>query len=146
MSLILKDRKLIEPFEKIFVAGHKGMVGSAIKRSLIKKGYTNLFCQSRKELNLLNFLEVENWFRKNSFNLYIQPFYINILFVFYKRLRIFLDTCFIYWFFYRSSPSSQQKCNSEKNKIERSTVSILQFCNVWKYLCYFRSLFSRFNN
>ena len=57
---------LISKTHKIFIAGHSGMVGSAIKRSLIKKGYTNLICPSRKELNLLNFLEVENWFRKNN--------------------------------------------------------------------------------
>ncbi len=57
---------LISKTYKIFIAGHSGMVGSAIKRSLIKKGYTNLICPSRKELNLLNFLEVENWFRKNN--------------------------------------------------------------------------------
>ena len=42
------------------------MVGSAIKRSFIKKGYTNLLCPSRKELNLLNYFEVENWFENNK--------------------------------------------------------------------------------
>ena len=51
---------------KIFIAGHSGMVGSAIKRSLIKKGYTNLLCPNRKDLNLLNYLEVENWFEINK--------------------------------------------------------------------------------
>ena len=35
------------------------MVGSAIKRILVKKGYKNLLCPSRKELNLLNFDKVE---------------------------------------------------------------------------------------
>ncbi len=57
---------LISKTYKIFIAGHSGMVGSAIKRTLIKKGYQNLLCPGRKELNLLNFLEVENWFRKNN--------------------------------------------------------------------------------
>ena len=57
---------LISKTHKIFIAGHSGMVGSAIKRSLIKKGYTKLICPSRKDLNLLNFIEVENWFRNNT--------------------------------------------------------------------------------
>ena len=57
---------LIEKTYKIFIAGHSGMVGSAIKRSLIKKGYNKLLCPSRKELNLLNFAEVEKWFKNNN--------------------------------------------------------------------------------
>ena len=56
---------LISKVSKIFIAGHNGMVGSAIKRSLHKKGYKNLLCTSREELNLLNFEEVTNWFNKN---------------------------------------------------------------------------------
>ena len=56
---------LISKESKIFIAGHKGMVGSAIKRSLLKKGYKNLLCISRNDLNLLNFEEVKNWFNKN---------------------------------------------------------------------------------
>ena len=57
---------LISKNYKIFIAGHSGMVGSSIKRSLIKKGYKNLLCPSRKDLNLLNFSDVENWFRSNN--------------------------------------------------------------------------------
>tara|TARA_R110000868_G_scaffold118059_2_gene313295 strand:- start:25348 stop:26298 length:951 start_codon:yes stop_codon:yes gene_type:complete len=37
---------------KIYIAGHKGMVGSAIWRALLAKGYTNLFGVSSKELDL----------------------------------------------------------------------------------------------
>ena len=44
--------------DKIFIAGHLGMVGSAIVRDLIKKGYNNLLTQTRKELDLLNQDEV----------------------------------------------------------------------------------------
>ena len=51
---------------KIFIAGHKGMVGSAIKRKLIKSGYTNLLCPDKADLNLLNFFEVEKWFKNNQ--------------------------------------------------------------------------------
>ena len=50
---------LIAKDYKIFIAGHTGMVGSAIRRSLVNKGYTKLLCPSRKDLNLLNFSEVE---------------------------------------------------------------------------------------
>ena len=56
--------------EKIFVAGGSGMVGSAIKRELIKCGYGNdqnrILSPPRSELNLLNYNEVENWFELNS--------------------------------------------------------------------------------
>ena len=51
---------------KIYIAGHRGMVGSAIWRSLESKGYTNLIGRSSKELDLKNqqqvlaFLESQN--------------------------------------------------------------------------------------
>ena len=38
--------------DKIFVAGHRGLVGSAIKRELEKKGYTNIVTRTHKELDL----------------------------------------------------------------------------------------------
>ena len=41
------------------------MVGGSIKKALIKKGYRNLLCPGRKDLDLLNFLDVENWFKEN---------------------------------------------------------------------------------
>ena len=56
---------LISKKSKIFIAGHNGMVGSAIKRALYQKGYTNLLYASRNDLNLLNFEEVKNWFNQN---------------------------------------------------------------------------------
>ena len=56
---------LISKNSKIFIAGQSGMVGSSIKRVLNKKGYCNLLCPSRKDLNLLNFNKVENWFKEN---------------------------------------------------------------------------------
>jgi GDP-L-fucose synthase len=39
---------------KIYIAGHNGMVGSAIWRTLTAKGYTNLIGASSKELDLRN--------------------------------------------------------------------------------------------
>ena len=62
---------LISKDYKIFIAGHSGMVGSAIKRTLINKGYKNLLCPSRKNLNLLNYSEVETWFKDNKPDLVI---------------------------------------------------------------------------
>ena len=44
----------IEKKNKIFIAGHKGMVGSAIYRVLKKKGFQNILYKSRKELDLLD--------------------------------------------------------------------------------------------
>ena len=47
---------------KIYVAGHNGMVGSAIWRSLIKKGYTNISGVRSNFLNLINQHEVNSFF------------------------------------------------------------------------------------
>jgi GDP-L-fucose synthase len=47
---------------KIFVAGHLGMVGSAIIRNLIKKGYVNLVTRSSAELDLCNQQAVNDFF------------------------------------------------------------------------------------
>lgn len=51
---------------KIYVAGHNGMVGSAICRELINKGYHNLIFKSSKELDLRNQQSVQNFFEKQS--------------------------------------------------------------------------------
>ncbi|MCX7909682.1 MAG: GDP-L-fucose synthase [Ignavibacteria bacterium] len=47
---------------KIFVAGAKGLVGSAITKKLLEKGYTNLLTPSRKELDLRRQKETEEFF------------------------------------------------------------------------------------
>jgi GDP-L-fucose synthase len=49
---------------RIFVAGHNGMVGSAIVRRLEQLGYTNIITMSKSKLNLLDQSEVDNFFRK----------------------------------------------------------------------------------
>ena len=60
---------LINKAERIFVAGANGMAGSAIVRSLKKNNYGSkefggeLLTPSRKELNLFNYSEVEEWFK-----------------------------------------------------------------------------------
>ena len=40
--------------DKIYIAGHRGMAGSAIKRKLEKKGYNNIVYRTRSELDLTN--------------------------------------------------------------------------------------------
>ena len=47
---------------KIYVAGHRGLVGSAIVKNLKSKGYTNIVYKTHKELDLTNQLEVEKFF------------------------------------------------------------------------------------
>ena len=52
--------------KKIFVAGHNGLVGSAIVNKLKLFGYKNIITISKKELNLINQQEVFNFLRKSS--------------------------------------------------------------------------------
>lgn len=47
---------------KIYVAGHKGMVGSAIVRLLLKQGYKNLITRDFEDLDLTRQIEVEEFF------------------------------------------------------------------------------------
>lgn len=47
---------------KIFISGHKGMVGSAITRKFLEEGFTNLILKTRQEVNLLNQNEVKTFF------------------------------------------------------------------------------------
>ena len=47
---------------KIYVAGHRGMVGSAIVRELKRKGYNNLVLRTHAELDLCRQDEVEQFF------------------------------------------------------------------------------------
>jgi len=48
--------------DKIYIAGHNGMVGSAIVRKLKSEGFNNLICRSSKELDLRNQQEVNTFF------------------------------------------------------------------------------------
>ncbi len=53
---------MMEKDAKIYVAGHRGLVGSAIWNNLTKKGYTNLVGRSHKELDLLDGVAVREFF------------------------------------------------------------------------------------
>jgi len=52
--------------DKIYVAGHRGMVGSAIVRKLKKEGYQNLLLRISKELDLRDQKAVEEFFKKEK--------------------------------------------------------------------------------
>ena len=49
--------------DKIYVAGHKGLVGSSLVRSLREQGYKNLVLKTRQELDLTHFYDVEKFFQ-----------------------------------------------------------------------------------
>ena len=50
--------------DKIYVAGHNGLVGSSIKRRLERDGYNNIICRSSSELDLRRQDAVEIFERK----------------------------------------------------------------------------------
>ena len=52
--------------DKIYVAGHRGLVGSAIVRNLQKKGYHNIVGRTHKELDLTNQTEVRKFFEEEK--------------------------------------------------------------------------------
>lgn len=56
----------MEKHSKIYVAGHRGLVGSAIVRDLEGKGYDNIIGRTHKELNLMNQEEVREFFKKEK--------------------------------------------------------------------------------
>jgi GDP-L-fucose synthase len=56
----------MEKKSKIYVAGHRGLVGSAITRALTAKGFTNLILKTHKELDLLDQKAVAMFFAKEK--------------------------------------------------------------------------------
>ena len=57
---------MISKNNKIFLAGHNGMAGSAILKKLKNTGYKNIICVSKKKLNLLDQKKVENFLKKKK--------------------------------------------------------------------------------
>lgn len=57
---------MMEQNAKIYVAGHRGMVGSAIVRKLKEKGYTNIIVRTHKELDLLSQDRVNRFFEEEK--------------------------------------------------------------------------------
>jgi GDP-L-fucose synthase len=56
----------MEKNSRIYVAGHNGLVGSAIVRNLHRKGYKNIIAKAHKELDLTNQSAVEDFFREET--------------------------------------------------------------------------------
>lgn len=56
----------MEKESKIYVAGHRGLVGSSLKRKLESKGYTNLIFRTHKELDLTNQQAVNEFFEQEK--------------------------------------------------------------------------------
>lgn len=56
----------MEKSDKIFIAGHRGMVGSAISRALAAAGYSNLLKRTREELDLTDTTAVAKFFQKEK--------------------------------------------------------------------------------
>jgi len=52
--------------DKIYIAGHRGLVGSAIVRQLESRGFTNLIMRTHKELDLTNQTQVQNLFTQEN--------------------------------------------------------------------------------
>ena len=57
---------LITPADRLFVAGHRGMAGSAICRALQRAGYSQQLTATRQELDLLNPAAVQRWFAEQQ--------------------------------------------------------------------------------
>ena len=58
------------PTTKIYIAGHKGLVGASIHRRLLIKGYDNLLYKESKDLDLRRQQDVEMFFEKE------RPYYV----------------------------------------------------------------------
>ena len=56
----------MEQADKIYIAGHRGMVGSALERRLRKEGFNNIVTKTSCELNLRNQQAVNNFFEKEK--------------------------------------------------------------------------------
>lgn len=62
----MKSKSLISRNDKIFIAGHNGMVGRSILKRFRNSGYKNLLTIEKKNLDLTNFEDVKNWFSLNQ--------------------------------------------------------------------------------
>jgi GDP-L-fucose synthase len=52
--------------DKIYIAGHRGLVGSAIVRQLEQRGFVNLIMRTHKELDLTNQAQVQYFFKQEN--------------------------------------------------------------------------------
>lgn len=54
---------MLTPAHKVYVAGHRGLVGSALERALVAKGYKNILTRTRQELDLLDQAKVREFLK-----------------------------------------------------------------------------------
>ena len=57
---------LISKTNRIFIAGHKGMVGKSILNKFVDEQYKSLLTESKANLDLTNLIQVRNWFAKHK--------------------------------------------------------------------------------
>ena len=57
-------RIMMEKSSKIYIAGHRGLVGSALVRNLESKGFTNIIKRTSRELDLRNQQAVQEFFKQ----------------------------------------------------------------------------------
>ncbi len=62
----MKSKHVMQKTDKIYIAGHKGLVGSAIMRRLQKEGFENIITRSRYELDLTNQQATNEFFYKEK--------------------------------------------------------------------------------
>ena len=55
---------------KIYIAGHRGLVGSALMRQLQTQGYENLVTRTHDELDLTNQLAVESFLMRRNLSMF----------------------------------------------------------------------------
>jgi len=66
MSTNSNQVEKLQKEDKIYVAGHRGLVGSAIVRQLGAKGFSNLLMRTHNELDLTNQMEVQTFFKQEK--------------------------------------------------------------------------------
>lgn len=64
--MVLAVKNNLDKQSKIYIAGHRGLVGSAIIRQLKASGFTNLLTQTHQELDLINQAEVKIFFKQEK--------------------------------------------------------------------------------
>ena len=65
-DIFILIKRMLEKASKIYVAGHKGLVGSAIVRKLISEGYTNLVLRTSQDLDLTVQADVDTFFKSEN--------------------------------------------------------------------------------
>ena len=58
----MKSKHIMNKNDRVYVAGHNGLVGSAIVRRLIKEGFTNIITRSHSDLDLTDQNAVQSFF------------------------------------------------------------------------------------